>query len=139
MLVDDEDFEKVNKHKWSIHKVRNCIYARTEIQGKQTLMHKFITGFKQTDHIDMNGLNNQRNNLREVTASQNRMNVFPRKNSSSKYKGVTKTVNKTYMAQIRFKGQRVYLGCYGSEDEAGLAYNKKASELFGEYARLNIV
>ena len=91
-LVDDEDYEILNQHKWH----NNIGYARTDIKdgnkwfGK--LMHRLIMNVPikmEVDHIDRNGLNNQKSNLRIVTHQQNSMNSKKQKGSSSKYKGVT--------------------------------------------------
>lgn len=137
-LVDDADYEKVNKHKWYIHRYGNTLYAHTEIDGKQVSMHKFLTGFKQADHIDMNGLNNQRNNLREATHSQNGANRKSYKNSSSKYKGVCwdKREGKWH-AQIKNNGKMFHIGYFKSEINGAQAYNFMAEKLHGEFARYN--
>lgn len=59
---------------------------------------------------------------------------------TSKYKGVTwdKGRNK-WQSRIKKDGKSIYIGRYVSEEEAGRAYNKKAIELFGEFAKLNIL
>jgi hypothetical protein len=93
------------------------------------------------DHKDRNGLNNQKENLRICDYSKNAQNS--KRNpiyGSSNYKGVYlyKRTNK-YRANIKLKGKRIYLGYFDSDKEAALAYNKKAIELFGEYACLNII
>ena len=100
-------------------------------------MHKLITGYKETDHIDGNGLNNQRGNLRSVTDSQNQMN---RKNirGTSKYKGVYwNKANKKWLARITINQKNIYIGYFLYEHNAAHAYNFKATELYGEYASLN--
>ena len=93
------------------------------------------------DHINGNGLDNRRANLRVCTHQQNIFNQQKRKDKcSSKYKGVCWSKrNKSWLAQIRFNYKLIYLGYYKNEDDAGLAYNEKAKELFGEFARLNII
>jgi hypothetical protein len=90
------------------------------------------------DHIDGDPTNNLRSNLRLVTPQQNASNQSKSKNASSQYKGVCyyPKLNK-YRAYINCNGQRINLGYYGSELDAAKAYNDKASELFGEYAKLN--
>lgn len=137
-LVDDEDFERVNKHKWQVTIDSNTCYALTKIEGKTISMHKFITGYKMTDHKNHDGLDNQRDNLREATPQQNNMNSRLRKDTSSNYKGVhwRKDIKK-WQARIQYKNKRVFLGNFLCKKSAGLAYNNKARELFGEYACLN--
>ena len=105
-------------------------------------MHKFIMGENSkkphTDHIDGNGLNNQRSNLRQCTNEENCMNRQPRKNCSSDYKGVqlNKLTNK-WLAQIKVQGKNIYLGLFGIEEDAGIAYDTAAIKYFGEFSKLN--
>ena len=78
-LVDDEDFERLNRFKWcALKKNKDIFYAVTNIGGrinhKSITMHQFITGRNGTDHIDHNGCNNQKHNLRKCNQSENNMN-----------------------------------------------------------------
>ena len=147
-LVDDEDYERVNSHKWYAGRDGRTFYAHrnTPIKdGKQItcIMHRFILGLgkgdgKYVDHIDHDGLNNQKSNIRIVTHSQNHMNRISLKNTSSKYKGVCWNKRaKCWHSQIRINSKFIYLGIFEDEKEAAKAYNRKAIELFGEYALLN--
>jgi hypothetical protein len=88
------------------------------------------------DHIDGNTLNNQRSNLRIVNRFQNGMNQGKHKNNTSGYKGVNSN-GFNYMARIRVNGERIYIGTYSTVEEAGRAYDNKAKELHGEFAKLN--
>ena len=145
-LVDDEDFEELSKYRWSVcKKGRNNWYARRHQYvgpGKyaKVYMHKHImneTGLI-VDHINGNSLNNQRSNLRYCTQAQNAMNSRHQEKCASKFKGVSKHIRfKTWQAAIVYQRKRIWLGCHGCEEAAALAYNKKAVELFGEFARLN--
>ena len=89
------------------------------------------------DHIDGNGTNNRRTNLRLCTRAQNLYNSRPRA-SRSQYKGVRfdKRTGK-WIAEITHRGRKHYLGAFDNEIEAAQAYDRKAGELFGPYARLN--
>jgi hypothetical protein len=141
-LVDDEDFEKISQYKWHIDKCRQYFYAQAYIKingrHKHFLMHKFLTRHKQTDHIDGNGLNNQRRNLRAATTQQNQMNRKPLTNCTSRYKGVSyHKRGKIWQAYIKINGKTIHLGSFRLEIDAAKAYNKKAVELFGEFAKLN--
>jgi len=95
------------------------------------------------DHKDNNRLNNHMNNLRWCTKAENNMNTT-KTCGSSKYKGVAwDKKSKKWRAQIecRYEGRRkrFSLGYFKDEDEAGRKYNAKAKELFGEFAKLNVI
>lgn len=134
--VDGADMPAVMLHNWSLDAPGR--YAISRIKGKFVYLHRFLMpGAALVDHIDGDGLNCSRCNLRSVTASQNSMNS--RKagtRAKSKWKGVTKLSN-GWMARIKIDGNAIYLGCFKHEDDAGRAYNKAAAEHFGEYARPN--
>lgn len=143
-LVDDEDFESLNHWRWCAAKNGNTFYAlRTiSVDGKQKCipMHCAIMNGKGVDHIDHDGLNNQRSNLRFCTVSQNMMNKRKRENTSSIYKGVYFHKGaKKWRAHIRINGKRIQLGYFVLEVEAAKAYNDKAIALFCEFANLNDV
>lgn len=98
------------------------------------------------DHEDRNTLNNKIDNLRAATSSQNQANKTKTKNKTSIYKGVSSTkINNGYRIYdywnclIYVEGKSKYLGCFKSEQEAALAYNKAAVKFFGEFANLNII
>jgi hypothetical protein len=94
---------------------------------------------KFVDHINHNGLDNRRANLRIVTKEQNNWNK--RKyfgNYSSRYKGVSRPKNcGKWRAKIFYKGKGIFMGYFDDEESAAKAYDAKARELFGEYAALN--
>lgn len=154
-LVDDEDFEKLNQYKWHARITPNSIYVRTNIKIKHPTrrqkslhMHRLIMNCPEgmmVDHIDRNGLNNQKHNLRICTRSQNLMNSKkPKEGKTSKYKGVNfikdqRSHNKPWRAEIRLNRKGIVIGTFKTEKEAALAYNKKALELFGEFSRINEV
>lgn len=91
----------------------------------------------QIDHIDGNGLNNQKYNLRLATNKQNSYNR-PSYKGSSKYKGVCwHKPSQKWLVQIQADGKLHYLGTYYSEEVAGRVYDEAAKEYHGEFARLN--
>jgi hypothetical protein len=93
---------------------------------------------KLVDHIDRNPSNNHISNLRWATYTENLGNQLSRKGSSSKYKGVFfHKATKKWQAEVRVDKVKKYLGSFTCEKEAALVYNKKAKELFGEFALLN--
>jgi hypothetical protein len=140
-LVDDEDYELVVQFNWRIQKSCNTFYAQRHVllNGKRTTqsMHKLITGYDLTDHINGNGLDNQRCNLRRATNLQNLANRISTC-GKSKYKGVSwDSENQKWRAQIKHNYKKTYLGLYNDEIDAAMAYDAKAIELFGEFARPN--
>ena len=145
-LIDVDDYERVSSFSWHARLAKNGAYGRTIIleNGKKInrYLHQFILGTKApnlTDHINRNGLDNRKENLRISDKSQNNMNryVFSLNKKTSKYKGVEITNNGQWKAAITHYKKRYYLGLYKTQEEAALAYNKAAIELWGEYAYLN--
>jgi hypothetical protein len=137
--VDKEDVEILKPHNWAI--VNNG-YAITYIKRKLLPMQNFIMnppkGFV-VDHINRDKLDNRKSNLRIATLQQNSMNRRKHNpNSLSKYKGVAKDKNK-WVAQIIKDGKRKEIGRYETQEEAAIAYNQSAIEVFGEFAWLNEV
>ena len=143
-LVDDADFEWLNQWKWRIKKSYQLEYVITDtkIGNKKTTirMHRLILNAKKDifiDPKDNNGLNNCRDNLRVATNGQNNMNrsiVW----GVSKYKGVYQhKTNKKWIAQIKKNKKLIRIGHFNKEIEAARAYDKRAKELFGEFARPN--
>jgi hypothetical protein len=144
-IVDDEDFDELNKFKWMAHKERGNWYAcRIERVNKKyniVRMHRTLMGDPVgvlIDHKDGNGLNNSKSNLRIATNQQNLMNQKAQENRKSKYKGVSLFKHcKTFRAYITYDRKQMHLGCYKTETEAALAYDNAAKRMFGEFARLN--
>lgn len=150
VLFDDEDFDLVMSMRWvPLAKPQNrTIYAVSykSIKGRQiaTLMHRVILGVvdskMHTDHINGNGLDNRRVNLRVCTTRQNIANQQLSKNNTSGYKGVFKLKNckkDIYQAKITVMRKDIYIGYYPTAELAAEAYNKAAIEYYGEFAYLN--
>ncbi len=142
-LVDEEDFEELSKHKWyALKRAEGKFAAARNVLGKVVYMSRVIVSAVKGmcgDHQNHQTLDNRRANLRLATVSQNQQN---RKKQfsicSSKYKGVDwHKRDKKWRARIKFNGKKMSLGHFNSETEAAITYDKKAKELFGEFACLN--
>jgi hypothetical protein len=136
-ICDADRFDEVSKYNWYLHNG----YVLTHTAPKSTRLHRFLyPELKLLDHINRNKLDNRSCNLREATQAENVLNRSANKNSKLGYKGICyrKRSNK-YEPKICYKNKIYYLGTYITPEEAAEAYNKKAIELFGEYACLNII
>ncbi len=136
--VDVADYEEIRKYKWSVLRMGVKVYAQTVIRGRHVLMHRFLMRPRrsyQVDHIDGNGLNNCRSNLRVCTPGQNQANRGPR-GGACRFVGVWRRGDRWY-ADIRHRAKKYHLGSYADEVEAAKARDRKAVELHGVYAYLN--
>lgn len=138
-IVDDDDFALVSKHKWYAASTPYNTYA---INGSGEYLHRVILGIasgKEADHIDGDGLNNRRSNLRSCTHAQNLANQRTQTRSKhSQFKGVT--LNRRtghWLAQIKVHQRRITLGTFLREVDAAAMYNLAADHYFGAFARLN--
>ena len=144
-LVDAADYELVSAYRWNLFETDrgdgrrpSGPYAHTSVRGKQLFMHKLITGYARTDHINHDGLDNRRSNLREATVAQNCYNRRLRSDARSAYKGITWVPrNNRWIARITVDGKVRHLGTFRSEIAAALAYDDAAMKLHGKYAYMN--
>jgi hypothetical protein len=135
-MVDDEDYEWLDEFNWYAAKAGNTHYAlkakRNEKGNRSTTtMHKEILNTPKgmvTDHIDGNGLNNCKSNLRIVTNRQNAQNRHCIK--SSKFPGVSwMKQNNKWQAIIQINGEPKHLGLFINETDAYEAYLKALSNI----------
>lgn len=137
VIFDAEDINKVKDYAW--HRTdleRSTYYCRSCKAGR---MHRVILGISDpkmvVDHINHNGLDNRKANLRVCTNSQNICNQLLPKNNKSGHKGVYWDSNrKKWNTQITIKGKCKHLGRYDSIEEAIKARNEAAKKYYGEYA-----
>jgi len=144
-LVDDKDFEYLNQFKWHLGTEKsNSQYAirHIRINGKRTTiaMHKVILNNPAgtvSDHINGNGLDNRRENLRICTVRNNCMNR-KQQGGTSKYKGVSlHSPGGKWKSRIKTNGKTYNLGCYKTQEEAASVYNIAAKIMFGNFANPN--
>jgi hypothetical protein len=134
---------------WHVHEYKNGLrYAEhtEQVSGRTNTvrMHQFISGERYIDHIDCNGLNNQRSNLRKASRQQQNRNrrkfsTSAGKPTSSVYKGVSRRRNGKWSSSIQIDGKSKYLGYFVEEVEAAKRYDIEASKIFGEFANLNFI
>lgn len=147
-IVDSEDFERLNQHLWTVTVHNGVKYAKRMINAgngkrKHVYMHHEILQPREgmiTDHKNRNGLDNRKNNLREVTFSQNLQNSKLR-GGKSQYRGVflnPRLKSKPWFSKIGIgNGKKVYLGSFASEKQAAMAYDLAARKYYGENAAVN--
>lgn len=136
--IDDSDFDKIKNYKWRVFKpkLNKTVYVRSSC-NKKVLLHRLIMNSSKgviIDHKDGNGLNNTRENLREVTHDQNMSNRQTKcKTNKSGYRGVSFESRREKWVSYISKGKSIFLGYFNNKEEAARAYDKKAKELFGEF------
>lgn len=128
-LVCEEGYKKCKDILWCRHPNG---YVQTSSKKNRTLLHRLCIDAKQgqvVDHKNRNKTDCRLNNLRLVTKRQNERNIGPRKNSKSKYKGVSfRKDTKKWTVRYHFGSQKVNLGCYSCEKEAARVYDKYTRE-----------
>lgn len=135
-FVDDDDYERLNKFKWCTDG-RYAIRREGARPGYVLFMHKEVLNTNEkVDHINEFTYDNRKENLRLATQAQNSMNRGLQVNSTTGYKGVSANKGR-YQAYIKFQGKKINLGTYDTKEEAARAYDSKALELFGEFAKPN--
>lgn len=143
-IVDDADFERVNQFKWHACKSRNTksiFYAQRHTPRpfrKLIILHIFLMNSPKgtdVDHIDGNGLNCRRENMRLATKAQNQWNRGKNSTNTSGYKGVS--FQGKWRASIKVNGNRIWLGTFPTAELAARAYDEAAKKYHDEFAFLN--
>ena len=138
--VDDQDDKLVLSINWYGEPIHNTVYIRSS-DCKKLSLHRLLLKNpegKIIDHIDRNGLNNKRNNLRICTNKQNQGNAGLNKRNVSGYRGVAwDSTRGKWRAGIKDGNKGRTLGRFNTEIEAAKAYDVAALRVFGEFANLN--
>jgi hypothetical protein len=145
VLVDDEDYEYLNQWKWYADTNKKTNYASRKIvlDGIKTSIRMHTVIMKTpigltVDHINHNGLDNRKENLRVCTQEQNSKNRL-KVNGKSKYLGVSPSnrISKPWRAFGKISKKSISIGYFKTQEEAAIAYNNFAKQNYKEYANLN--
>jgi hypothetical protein len=151
-IIDEEDFELISQYKWSATEPdhRRSIYARTNVKGVDgnyytERMHRLLLGLQKgdgkiVDHVNGNGLDNRKTNLRVSSRSDNAANVAIHRGNKSGYKGVSFRKDRClWRTEIRRHGLNVYKSYSKCVHLAGRKYNDNAVRIHGASVWLNEV
>lgn len=150
-IVNDSDYEWLNQWKWSAtrgHKTFYAVRGEAVAPYKRRLiqMHRQILGEPpfdkaEADHINGDGLDNRRENLRWCSHKENRRNEPKRLSGKNRFKGTSRRKHhaKPWRAQIKVNGKQIHLGHFADDIDAAKAYNEAAIKYHGEFACLNDV
>lgn len=147
-LVDDADYVFLNQYRWHASKERHRYYAvrgmpRSNPKRRVIRMHRVILGVPkdvEVDHINGNGLDNRRENLRSCTSGQNSMHQRIHFDNTIGFKGVHlmgRHRRKPYRVRIQANRRRVHIGCYETAREVAYAYDLAAIKYHREFALTN--
>lgn len=140
-VIDAADVHLFYGQNWGVFPRPGVTYATRGENGTTTYMHRIIMrpekGFV-VDHIDNDGLNNRRSNLRIVTQAENLWNSRVKRTSASGIKGVKWDAERgKWMARIRKHGRQHFLGRFPTMEDAQAAYAAASAELHGKYGRIS--
>lgn len=142
VLIDDGDAHVLSSATWRVQVVGSRKYVYS---GRRTLLHRLLLGLDGeprehgvVDHINGNGLDNRRENIRVCRHSENLWNHGRNRHNTSGYKGVYRDKARSqWVAEISFDGKRIHLGRYATAEDAAAAYDRAAVERHGVFANHN--
>ena len=148
-LVDDGDFAFLSQFKWEVDVRKGQVYAKMYVEERANgvrirrrvfYLHRYIMGATEravfVDHRSGDSLDNRRGNLRICTQAENSRNK-KQMPSKSGFKGVHPTPSGRWAAKLMLNYKSVSAGTYDTPEDAARAYDQKAVECFGQFARLN--
>mgnify|MGYP001617180464 CR=1 FL=1 len=139
-IVDKDDYDELNKYKWQFCNGYASRLEYVEGKRKSVKMHRVIMGnpSNDIDHINLDRLDNRKDNLRECIHDNNMHNRPKYRNNTSGYKGVSfHKGGRKWAATIGYNSKLYHLGSFTTPEEAAEAYNIAAITLHGEFARIN--
>ena len=125
-LIDVDDYDKCHQYKWHLKKGQNTTYAMAHIDGRKVFLHRFILDYYgdcDVDHINHNGMDNRRSNLRIVSHSDNI------RNQTANRKGIKKVKSGKYQVTITKKYKCYYLGTFDTYEDAFEARTNAEKEI----------
>lgn len=141
LIIDDEDWSSIRDYTLNLQKKNNGFYVNLKKGDWSEALHRFLMNAPhglEVDHINRNGLDNKRSNLRLATKAQNSYNKFDSKNSASGFKGVYWAKDKSlWCARITVNNKAIQGGYFKCKIDAAHRYNELAVEYFKEFAYLN--
>lgn len=142
VIVDQKDFRRLSAFSWTVARAKHTNYARSSQTGQP--MHRYLLDAPRgsvVDHVNGNGLDNRRSNLRICTRAENLQNRRKHKVGTSRFKGVYLRYKGKkhclWMARIFVQGKLNSLGLYRNEEDAAKAYDIAAIAIHGEFALTN--
>lgn len=137
-IVDNSDFDKLNKYKWSANKIGNTYYAVRVKSKKAILMHRYLLGLNDSsvlcDHINRNGLDNRKTNLRISNKSQNAVNSKLNSLNTSGNRGVSYDKYRSkWVVRLRHNGKYLFLGRFENKNDAINKYNITRKEISKDF------
>ena len=138
LLIDLEDLEKVKRYTWCVTQKKKRLYALCRTKSQIVYIHQYILNYDNPltcDHINLNGLDNRKSNLRICTNGENNRNKPLQKNNTSGVTGIYfHKKNKNWIVQINVNGKPKNFGSFLNKEEAIKKREQLKKEYHGEYA-----
>lgn len=137
ILYDERDHDLISQHRWNVVEQTHTLYARVSTRAATRMHRLLLPDAPIVDHINGNGLDNRRENLRAATSRENARNRRGKCGATAGFKGVFSDGNGRWRARIYLGGRNVNLGSHDTPEAAALAYDAAARDEWGDFAFLN--